>query len=244
MDIILLLRALSNIEKSIKIWKACIISVLISGIIVFINHKLSPNYVGIYSAVALFGVCTYLFFTGLEYNTKYGKYFFTLGIIGTMIICGFTVNPIVRGTDMITESPILKSAKEIHDADEGLWLVEAIGFPGANYLIMNGIPTVNSTNAYPNMELWKKFDPEGKYQEIYNRYAHIYIEVVDEVTERFVLPMPDTMHLYITADELKLMDIKYIFTVRVMENYENENVDFDLIYNENNYHIYKVNYID
>ena len=40
------------------------------------------------------------------------------------------------------------------------------------------------------------------------------------------------------------MDIKYVFTVRVMENYINENVTFDLIYNENNYHIYKVDYLN
>ncbi len=243
-DILLLLRALSNTEKSMKIWIAGILAVVCSAVVVFVNHKLAPNYVGIYSAIALFGICTFLFFTGLLYNTKYGKYFFTLGIIGTMFICGFTVNPIVHGIDMITESPLLISAKEIHEEDEGMWLVEAISFPGANYFIMNGIPTINSTNAYPNMDLYKKLDPEGKYEEIYNRYAHVYIEVVDAVAERFVLAAPDKINIYVTADELKLMDIKYVFTVRVMENYKNENVTFDLIYNENNYHIYKIDYLN
>ena len=38
------------------------------------------------------------------------------------------------------------------------------------------------------------------------------------------------------------LNIKYIFTVRVMEDHNDENHTFDLIYNENNYHIYKVNY--
>ena len=186
---------------------------------------------------------SYLFFFAMEYNTKFGKYFFTLGIIGTMLIAGFTVNPIVKGTDMITDSKILAAVEKYNDEDEGLWLAEAIGFPGPNYLVMAGAPTINSTHAYPNLSFCKILDPEGKYENVYNRYAHIYIEVVEkEPVEKFVLVSPDTYRIYITADELEKLNIKYIFTVRIMENYESENVSFDLLYDVDTYRIYKVNY--
>lgn len=242
-DILLLIRSLSITEKSMKIWKAAIVSVILSAVVVFICHKLNSAYIGIYSCILLFAMCGYLFFFALEYNTKYGKYLFTLGIIGTMFIAGFTVNPIVKGTDMIEDSKILAAVEKQDSEEEGIWLVEAIGFPGPNYLTMAGVSTINSTHAYPNLDFCKKLDPEGKYEKVYNRYAHIYIEVVEkEAPEKFVLMAPDTYHIYLTADELEKLNIKYIFTVRIMENYENENVSFELLYDVDTYRIYKVNY--
>lgn len=242
-DILLLIRSLSITEKSIKIWKATIISIVLSAILVFVCHKLNSAYIGIYSSALLFAICCYLFFFALEYNTKYGKYLFTLGMIGTMFIVGFTVNPIVKGIDMIKDSKILTAVEKQNSEDEGIWLVDAIGFPGPNYLTMAGVPTINSTHAYPNLEFCKLLDPEGKYEDVYNRYAHIYIEIVEnEAPEKFVLMAPDTYHIYITADELEKLNIKYIFTVRIMENFENENVSFDLLYDVDTYRIYKVNY--
>lgn len=242
-DILLLIRSLSITEKSMKIWKAAIVTFILSATLVFACHKLNSAYIGIYSCALLFAMCCWLFFFAFEYNTKYGKYLFTLGIIGTMFVAGFTVNPIVKGTDMIEDSKILAAVEKYNSEDEGIWLAEAIGFPGPNYLTMAGVSTINSTHAYPNLEFCRKLDPEGKYEDIYNRYAHIYIEIVEkEAPEKFVLVAPDTYRIYITADELKTMNIKYIFTVRIMENYENENVSFDLLYDVDTYRIYKVNY--
>ena len=242
-DILLLVRYLSLPEKTMKLWKAGIVAIVLSAILVIITHLYNTAYIGIYSCALLFVMASSLFFFALEYNTKYGKYFFTLGIIGTMFIAGFTVNPIVKGTDMITDSKILAAVEKYNTEDEGLWMAEAIGFPGANYLVMAGAPTVNSTHAYPDLDFCRKLDPEGKYEKVYNRYSHIYIEVVEkEPKEKFVLISPDTYRVYITADELKTLGIKYIFTVRIMENYENENVSFDLLYDVDTYRIYKVNY--
>lgn len=242
-DILLLIRSLSLTEKSIKLWKAAIVSVVLSFVLVLLSHLLNPAYIGIYSCALLFAMCTYLFFFALQYNTKYGKYLFTIGIIGTMFVAGFTVNPIVKGTDMITDSKILAAVEKQNSEDEGLWLAEAIGFPGPNYLVMAGASTINSTHAYPDLEFCQKLDPEGKYEKVYNRYAHIYIEVVEkEAAQKFVLTAPDTYHIYITADELETLNVKYIFTVRIMEEFENENVSFDLLYDVDTYRIYKVNY--
>lgn len=242
-DILLLVRFLSIDKESIKIWKAIISTIIISALLVLACHLYNKAFIGIYSCMLLFAMSCWLCFFAFEYNTKYGKYLFTLGIIGTMIIAGFTVNPIVHGTDMITDSKILAAVEKYNSEDEGLWLVDAIGFPGPNYLVMAGASTINSTHAYPNFEFCKKLDPDGKYEDVYNRYAHIYMEVVEEpAPEKFVLIAPDTYRIYLTADELKTLDIKYIFTVRIMENFENDNVSFELLYDVDTYRIYKVNY--
>ena len=146
---------------------------------------------------------------------------------------------------MVTDSPILQAAEEINNNDNGIWLAESLAFPCANYLSMAGAPVINATNIYPNMDLWKMLDKENKYEEVYNRYAHVYMELVeneDQISDKFVLLSTDSFKVFVTPEELKEMNIKYIFTIRVMEDYNSEKQEFDLIYNENNYHIYKVNY--
>ncbi len=77
-DILILLRALSITEKSEKIWVSLVIAFVTSLILVIICKSLNPNYVGKILASFLFVMCFYLFFTVLQYNTKYGKCFFTI----------------------------------------------------------------------------------------------------------------------------------------------------------------------
>lgn len=246
-DILILIRSLAITEKAPKVWISAIISIVTSGILVLICHYLNPMYVGKILSTFLFGMCSILFFSTLEYNTKFGKYVFTYGMIATMIACGFNVNPINQGTDMITDSNLYQAIKEINENDPGIWLAESLPFPCPNYLAMAGAPTINATNIYPNLDLWRRFDPENKYEEIYNRYAHVYIRIVpnkEAIAEKFVLQgVGDKFELYITPDELKDMNIKYIFTVMVMEDFKSDTLDFDLIYNnEHNHHIYRVIY--
>ncbi len=165
-----------------------------------------------------------------------------------MLVAGFTVNPISSGFNIITESPILQAAKEINQKDNGIWLVENLGLPCQNYLSMAGCPVINSTNIYPNMNLWKMLDKEKdkKYDVIYNRYAHVKMILVksdDEIEDKFKLESTDSIIVYITPQDLRDMNIKYIFTVGVMEEFNDEKQEFELIYNDaHNYHIYKINY--
>lgn len=244
-DILVLLRGLSISKESIKTRYALLISFIVSLVLVIICKTLNPDYVGKILASFLFVMCMYLFFFVLQYHTKYGKYLFTLGIIPTMLVAGFTVNPINSGIDMVTDSPILQVAQTINEEENGIWMAESLAFPCANYLSMSGASVINATNIYPNMELWEMLDKENKYEEVYNRYAHVYMELVeseDQITNKFELISTDSFKVFVTPEELKEMNIKYIFTVRVMEDYNSESQEFNLIYNENNYHIYEVIY--
>ena len=243
-DVIFLLRFLSSERKEQKLWVSICLAFILSFGLVLACRILNPDYVGKLLAIFLFIMCMYLFFFALRFNTKYGKVLFTIGIVGTMLIAGGLVNPISSGLDVIYDSPILKAAEKINEDERGIWLSDAMGFPLPNYLTMVGCESINATNIYPNLDLWKSLDVENKYEEVYNRYAHVIMEVKneDEIINKFVLLDLDKIQVYITPDELENLNIKYIFTVRVMEDFENDNVSFDLIYNENSYHIYKVEY--
>lgn len=243
-DILLLLRELSKGVKFKNIWVSIFVSILLSFGLVITCRILNPDYVGKILAVFLLGMCFVLFSSAILYNTKYGKYIFTISIIGTMLIAGFTINPISSGVNVILDSPILQSTQEINEIEDGIWLVDAMAFPCPNYLEMAGCAVINATSIYPNMDLWKNLDKNGEYEDVYNRYAHVYMEIrrQEDILEKFILLSKDSIQVFITPEELVKLNIKYIFTVRVMEEFETENLSFELIYNENSYHIYKVNY--
>lgn len=246
-DILILIKALSITEKSSKLWVSILISFITSLVLVLICHKLNSSYVGKILASGLFIMCFALFLSALQYNTKYGKYLFTIGIITVMLISGFTVNPISSGVNIIDDSPLLQAMKKINSEENGIWLSEDLQVTAPNYPILAGCEVINATNIYPNMKLWEMLDKDHKYENIYNRYAHIWMKIVsnnEEIENKFELISADSIKVYVTPDDLKEMNIKYIFTVNIMETFNNENQTFELIYNysdgNHNYHIYKI----
>lgn len=70
----------------------------------------------------------------------------------------------------------------------------------------HGLPTINSVNAYPHMSLWGKIDPDGQYQDAYNRYAHI--EVGAASSTSFEVMQSDLIMVHLTADDLKTLGVR------------------------------------
>ena len=192
----MLLRELSKGVKFKNIWVSIFVSILLSFGLVITCRILNPDYVGKILAVFLLGMCCVLFSSAILYNTKYGKYIFTISIIGTMLIAGFTINPISSGVNVILDSPILQSAQEINEIEDGIWLVDAMAFPCPNYLEMAGCAVINATSIYPNMDLWKNLDKNGEYEDVYNRYAHVYMEIrrQEDISEKFIFSYSTASH--------------------------------------------------
>lgn len=244
-DIIILIRGLTLIEKPFKLWISILISVILSIIMVCFAKKFNPNYVSVKIFIALLIISIYLFFFTLRYKTKFGKVFLLLGIMAIMFQSGVKVNPLRKGVSIIYDSPVIKEIQRINNDKNGTWIVDSIGFPVQNYLLMAGVPVVNSTNVYPDLEKWGKLDKENKYKAIYNRYAHIKIEILhetDKCENKFVLDQPDSFTVYLYPEDLKTLGIDYIFAVRFLDEFNTENIDFEFINIVNGYTFYKVNY--
>ncbi len=65
--------------------------------------------------------------------------------------------------------------EEINKKDPNqLWVGERLMY---GYLPMLGVHTFNGVAFTPDLEAWKPLDPKGKDTFIYNRYAHINVEV-------------------------------------------------------------------
>jgi len=243
-DILILLRSLAILKKpSVTRKNALMLATIITLILVDVCERWNAQYVNFMMCVCMAIMCLYLCYFALRYQAKYAKYLLTGGIVFVMIMAGATVNPVRTGVGVVYDSDIIKTVQEINAKEEGKWITEELGFPIANYLLMAGVPVINCTNTYPDMERWQGIDQENKYEDVYNRYAHIGIKIrkeESEYEEKFKLMNSDAFDVYILPEELEKLGVKYIFTVNELEKFNTDGITFEKIHEYNQYKISRI----
>lgn len=242
LNIFMLFRVLANIEFKFKDKYAIIISFVISVICILISKYYYPLVITKFIALGLILIFTLVFYSILMANQK-RKLFFTVITI-FMLVIGGLVNPIRSGINVVEDNVLLNKIKEINE-EEGLWALIEIGLPEINMPMVAGAKTLNSTSVYPNIDLWNQIDKDGKYEDIYNRYAHIFITLVDNSEKtKFELLAPDVIRIFMTYDDLKTLGVNYIVRGARFEPYDTTNEEFKLEekYKDENYVIYKIMY--
>ncbi len=242
-DILILLRTLSIRKKPVGRKTAVMLSVMITFILVDLCERWNKDYITFKMCIAMGMMCFYLFYFALRYQAKYAKQLLACGVLFVMIMAGLTVNPIRTGVDIVYESDIIKQVQEINAKENGKWITEGLDFPTTNYILMAGVPVVNFTNTYPNKERWQQIDKENIYEDVYNRYAHIGIQIKKEeqdYTDKFQLVSVDAFRVYLLPKELKDMNVKYVFTVNELEEFNTEDTTFEKIYEYKEYKIYSI----
>ena len=109
------------------------------------------------------------------------------------------------------------------------------------YLVANGVNTLNGVHTYPNFKWLNTVDPEGKYNEVYNRFAHIHI-ALGEKTE-FNLLAADSYVATLTYEDLKKLEVKYYYTNTELseETINNFNLECKYSDQERSQYIYTIN---
>ena len=172
----------------------------------------------------------------LYINSKKTRNYYLLSIL--LIITGLInlalVNPVNRGTGILHNSKTAKEIQKIVKKDkDAKWISINSIFLG-NYVIANGGKSINSTNIYPNIDLWKKIDKDDS---IYNRFAHVIIELTNE-ENKFELVQQDIIKLYLNYNYLDDLDIKYLITNKELDIIEDYKDKIKIIYNYDNIWIY------
>lgn len=167
-------------------------------------------------------------------NRNFGKISASICLATT----GILVNPIMVGTDAIFSKPLAKEISKLVEEDSDARWVGLNSIVTPQYLLACGAPTINSINYIPNYDLWKKLDPEKKYEEIWNRYSHMVIELGTEESSSYELLSPDSIKLTLCKTDFDKLNITYIMT-------QNELPDswigeFSKVYDEYGVWIYKV----
>lgn len=158
------------------------------------------------------------------------------------VITSISIRPISCGFDAITSKSVSKEISKIAKQDpKGKWLTYDTTFYAPGFLIASGASTINSTNTYPNLELWEKLDENKEYEEIYNRYSHIGVEFTDEDTSFELVMGQDQIKLNLSYKDISKTDVKYVFALQKLE-INNEYITLENLYDEDGAYIYKVNY--
>lgn len=159
-----------------------------------------------------------------------------VALSAVIIYSGMSFNPIQVGLDPITTKPVAYAIRDITEENPDAVWIGLDNFVFGNYLVALGAKSMNSTNYVPNMELWKVLDPDGKNEEIYNRYAHLQIHMTEDDTE-YSLAREDLICLQLNYAQLKDLGIKYLFSVTELKTDE---IHLKQIYGENMAYIYEV----
>lgn len=186
--------------------------------------------------LCLFFILNLLFFTG---NKKMWSFI----MIVVMIISGILVNPIEKGLGSIYNKKLSKEILKIENKNpRSNWIALNSGING-QFLIANGVKSINSVHVYPDIYMWEKIDKNKKYKKIYNRYAHITIQLTKQKTE-FILDAPDAFTVRLNLNDLEKINVKYILSTENLSKYKSEKLIFYKIYFNklDSTYIYRIDY--
>lgn len=244
-SVILLIYLLSNyslIEKRIKL-RNVLVGISVTAIVVIVSsftmNYLVSEYINKKMIFITFLVYFPLVFLILLRSTKYNKYFYILASI-VSLFTGMKIHPISSGLDIMFRKPLALEVQNISKSDpDARWLVIRNDIATPNYIAANGAKTINTVNSVPNLDLWYKLDEDKTYENIYNRYAHVSVNLVDDNTN-FELLSSDVIRLNLNYSQVCEIGAGYILSKENIENELENKISSEMIYNEDGQYIYRI----
>lgn len=247
--IYMLIYLMGNFQKGDKLINKKLTYYLAGASILFIIYKAKTtigyaedfHYLDKFKILLAGEIFFALIFGVLNINDEKIKNYTIYGLITVALITGINVNPVIRTTDIFYTKPVAIKMQEIKEQDpSAIWVVNDGGWYINDYALANGIRVLNSTQVYPNLELFETIlgDKAEEYRKIYNRYAHVNFEITDEESDVELL-YADNVAIKLNYKDLEKLDIKYILSSKDFSE-ESFADEFEEIYNEDGMYIYKV----
>ncbi|QTU83114.1 hypothetical protein J7S27_00895 [Carnobacteriaceae bacterium zg-C25] len=201
-----------------------------------VEHSLQMLFMLIAALIAF--VVLYVIYSFVLHR-KISHLFISLSL--TSLFFGAMVNPVRQGTRVIDDNALIKTMKQIHKEQPGVWVVDDLMYPYSNIPLLAGVPSVNVTNVYPNVDRWAQFDPLSMYRPIYNRYAHIHLKIDDSIDQvGFNLTLPDSFTAVMNTTHLRKMNVRYVLTQRQLSELVQNKASVRLKGNVNGFSIYEL----
>ena len=240
-NVFILIRACAILPKGANRLPALAAAAVSALVITFVGHRFYGDYInGKYLCAAFiyifFGI--YLIFA---VDKTLEKKLFLLYTLAVFAFSGALVNPIEKGAGVLTENALFQKIREINGSENGAWMVEGAEYPLGNLTMAAGVPSLGATNVYPDLEKWSLIDTNGKYMDIYNRYAHIEYVYEDIPECSFELIGADRIRVHINTLGLEALETKYIISKNALESYKDGDM-FEKICESGGYNIYKTKF--
>lgn len=223
---------------------AVILGTITGGLAIFVSKKYYPEYLNSMQCALMF-IIIVLFCIGLILELKPRmKALLAFGLIGVSIFTGMYIRPVMKGLNAIYSKPVAKEIQEIQKKEgNAKWITMGLEPVLPAFSVSCGAPTVNSVNTYPNIELWEKLDVEDKYESVYNRYAHVTIELTEDATA-FEIIQADWIKVLISYEDLSKTGANYLLAGGEVDlQLNNEWVQFEKMYEQGGIAIYKILYL-
>ena len=237
---IIFLKKMSDKKAQIfKWWQAGIISAIVVAIIYLILRASEYYHTQTLTYARYLIIFAIAFFMTYSFIRVHKKTFCVI-IIAVSIMAGATINPVVRGIDVLNKTELAAQIQKVVEQDKGAkWI--ALNNVYAQYLMANGAKTLNGVNRYPNYKMIDVLDPNKKYEEIWNRYAHIIIDLGYET--KFELAAKEVYILTLTYEDIKKLDIKYLYVHIKLEEKIIKDFKLEEVFarTDVNQYIYKIN---
>lgn len=240
LNILILVRSLSDSEYILSRKKSIFTSIVIAGILELAAKSVYKGYINKIMFLCSFIIFTICFIGLMNFSNKKVRKALIPFITIIMFISGATVNPVQKGLNVIYNNKLVNQINNINCSNNGTWIVEGLGFPFNNLPIMAGAPVINSTNSYPNLDRWRMINSSEECEKIYNRYAHINIDLQNDQKTKFTLLQSDVFKIDLNINDLSILGVKYILTKNDLDRFSNKNIHFENIYSDNGYKIYKI----
>lgn len=215
-NVLLLARCLSQMNNTrIRHPMAGLIATAIAyGLIIGIaNHKYDSAYVGLIVALCIAAVAAVSFISlfALGSGSRLVVNAAAALTVFGLSISGLAVNPIQYAAAPLTNQPIGNQSRALQAVAPGLWATESVPRL-SQFLVANGIPTLNALQIVPAMNIWKKLDPQGSWRSAYNRGgAWIDITIVaQEVSQPVKSVGPQFIAMTVTPKQLNSLGVKYV----------------------------------
>lgn len=158
-----------------------------------------------------------------------------------ILISGLCIHPLSRGLNIIYEKPLAKEIQKIESEDpDALWFIIDSNWPINDYPAASGADTINSTNYFPNFELYRKIGLENE-EQTYNRFAHI-VGAISKDPSSLSKIQGDLLILTLNNEDVCKINAKYLLSHNQdLDQFDTEKVDFVKLYDEDHYAIYRAN---
>lgn len=214
-----------------------VVAVIFGLVLCAVSYFIEPAYMGWAKLAVEFAL---LAFTAFFFLAKKEDWI-VIAALAIALFGGAMVNPVQQGIAPVQDDGLIEKIRELKASSNKRWLSETDW--AENIPVLGGAPTISSTHTYPDMELWSVLDPDGSDDLFYNRYAHLRVLVDDADESEIGLIEQDVVSATIPLDLLDDLDVGYIVSNRDLTEFnDDDNVDFNLVYDGHQYDIYEVVY--
>lgn len=194
-------------------WVCAVLGVIL--VLEYITFKIHPflwNYFSEpkpYTGMSMLLFATILLLIISAGLMRSNKSLFLGGYLICSLLTGLLVNPLSIGASPLIDKQLVNSVRLIQkEHGDGLWMCNFSAL--AQFIVANGAHCLNGVHQAPHPDIWRRLDPEGRYETVWNRYAHVSVGITTNAYVQATNQRVDTMNWLLNKAAIDKLGVKYL----------------------------------